>query len=254
MELRPVYRSEKTVKGTFPGESAEYRAARDRLLVQEIELRRAMEAVAAARRRLPPGGLVPEDYVFAGRGADGAPTDVKLSELFEPGRDSLVIYSFMFPRDPGDERPGPRTGETALLPLAEGPCPSCVALLDQLEGVVEHASQHLGLAVVAKSPLPRILAFAEERGWRRLRLLSSAGNTYNSDYHGETAEGHQRPMLNVFHRDRDSIRHFWGSELLYAPTDPGQDPRHVGTIEPLWNLFDLTREGRPDWDEQLSHS
>ena len=51
---------------TFPGESAEYRAARDRLLEQEIELRRAMEAVAAARRALPPGGVVPEDYVFQG--------------------------------------------------------------------------------------------------------------------------------------------------------------------------------------------
>ena len=239
---------------TFPGESAEYRAARDRLLEQEIELRRAMEAVAAARRELPPGGVVPEDYVFQGAGADGAPTDVRLSELFAPGKDSLVIYSFMFPRDPGDERPGPAAGQTALLPLAEGPCPSCVALLDQLDGAAEHASQHVNLAVVAKSPLPRILTFAEERGWRRLRLLSSAGNTYNRDYLGETAEGAQRPMLNVFHRDGETIRHFWGSELFYAPTDPGQDPRHVGTLEPVWNLFDLTREGRPpDWDEQLSY-
>src|SRR5919197_207571 len=150
----------------FPGESGEYRAARGRLLEQEIELRRAMEAVAAARRELPPGGAVPEDYVFQGAGADGAPTDVKLSELFAPGKDSLAIYSFMFPRDPGDERPGPATGQTAHLPLEEGPCPSCVAFLDQLDGAMEHASQHLNLAVVAKSPLPRILSFAQERGWR----------------------------------------------------------------------------------------
>jgi predicted dithiol-disulfide oxidoreductase (DUF899 family) len=239
----------------FPGESAEYRAARDRLLEQEIELRRSVEAVAAARRELPPGGLVPEDYVFQGAGADGIPTDVRLSELFAPGKDSLVIYSFMFPRDPSDERPGPANGQTALLPLAEGPCPSCVALLDQLDGAVEHATQHVNLAVVAKSPLPRILTFAEERGWRRLRLVSSAASTYNRDYHGETAEGAQRPMLNVFHRDEARIRHFWGSELFYAPTDPGQDPRHVGTLEPVWNLFDLTPEGRlTDWDEQLSYS
>jgi predicted dithiol-disulfide oxidoreductase (DUF899 family) len=240
---------------TFPGESAEYRAARDGLLVQEIELRRMMEAVAAARRRLPPGGVVPEDYVFQGAGADGAPTDVKLSELFEHGRDSLVIYSFMFPRDPGDTRPGPRTGQTALLPLEEGPCPSCVALLDQLDGAAEHARQRINLAVVAKAPLPRILTFAEERGWRRLCLMSSGANTYNRDYLAETAQGHQRPMLNVFHRDGETIRHFWGSELFYAPTDPGQDPRHVGTLEPVWNLFDLTPEGRgTDWDEQLSYS
>jgi predicted dithiol-disulfide oxidoreductase (DUF899 family) len=178
-----------------------------------------------------------------------------LSELLAPDSDSLVVYSFMFPRDPGDMRPGPQSGETARLSLAEGPCPSCVALLDQLDGAVEHASPHINIAVVAKAPLPRILTFAEERGWRRLRLLSSGTNTYNHDYHGETADGRQRPMLNVFHRDGKTIRHFWGSELLYAPTDPGQDPRHMGTLEPLWNLFDLTPAGRgSDWDEQLSYS
>jgi predicted dithiol-disulfide oxidoreductase (DUF899 family) len=240
-----------TMNVTFPAESAEYRAARERLLEREIGLRREMEAVAAARRELPPGGVVPEDYLFQGAEADGSPTEVKLSELFAPGRDSLVIYSFMFPRDPSDDRPGPATGETARLPLAEGPCPSCVAMIDQLEGVAEHAAQQINLVIVAKSP--RALTFARERGWRRLRFVSSAGNTYNRDYLAETPEGNQRPMLNVFHRDGETIRHFWGSELFYAPMDAGEDPRHVGTIEPLWNLFDLTREGRPDWDEQLSY-
>jgi predicted dithiol-disulfide oxidoreductase (DUF899 family) len=239
----------------FPGESAEYRAARERLLLEEIELRRATEAVAAARRELPPGGVVTDDYVFQGRSAEGRSMDVKLSELFAPGKASLVIYSFMFPRDPADQRPGPRTGQTARLPLAEGPCPSCVALLDQLDGAAEHATQLVNFAVVAKAPLERVLAFGEERGWRRLRLLSSAGNTYNRDYFAETAEGDQRPMLNVFHRQGETIRHFWGSELFYAPTDPGQDPRHVGTLEPVWNLLDLTPEGRPtDWDEQVRYT
>jgi predicted dithiol-disulfide oxidoreductase (DUF899 family) len=238
----------------LPGESPQYRAARDRLLEREIELRRATEAVAAARRELPPGGVLKTDYVFQGAGPDGAPTDVRLSELFEPGKDSLMIYSFMFPRDPGDRTPGPRDGATARLPLAEGPCPSCTALLDQLDGAAEHASEHINLAVVAKAPLPRVLAFAGERGWRRLRLLSSAGNSYNADYLAETPDGVQRPMLTVFHRDGGVIRHFWSSELLYAPSDPGQEPRHVGTLEPLWNLFDLTREGRPiDWVEQFSY-
>jgi predicted dithiol-disulfide oxidoreductase (DUF899 family) len=224
----------------FPGESEEYRAARDRLLQQELELRRAMEDVAAARRALPPGGPIREDYVFHGEG----PADVRLSELFAPGRDSLAIYSFMFPRDPYDDRPGP----------PDGPCASCTALLDQLDGVVEHATQLINFAVVAKSPLPPVLAFGRERGWRRLRLLSSADNSFNRDYLAETPEGHQRPMLNVFHRDGEAIRHFWGSELFYAPTDPDQDPRHVGTLEPFWNLLDLTREGRPvDFDEQISY-
>jgi predicted dithiol-disulfide oxidoreductase (DUF899 family) len=238
----------------FPGESAEYRTAREQLLQQEIELRRAMEAVAAARRRLPPGGVVPEDYAFHALGKDGQPTDVRLSELFAPGRDSLVIYSMMFPRARDDDRPEPPAGQTATLPASDWPCASCTAFVDQLDGAAEHASQHLNLAVVVKSPVERIRAFARKRGWRRIPVLSSAGSSYNRDYLAETPDGEQQPMLNVFHRDGDVIRHFWGSELFYAPEDPGQDPRHVGSLEPLWNLFDLTPEGRPtDWYEQLRY-
>ena len=240
---------------TFPGESAEYRAARDRLTAKEIELRRAMEAVAIARRGLPKGGLVPEDYVFDGLGPDGAPARLALSTLFAPGKHSLVIYNFMFPRHPQDDRPGPIGGATAQLKREEGPCPSCVAFLDSLEGAAEHVeAAGFNFVVIAKAPLDRLLAFASDRGWRRLRLLSSAGNSFKRDYHAETPEGFQMPMLTVFHRHGDEIRHFWSSEMFYAPADPGQDPRHTGTIEPLWNLFDLTAEGRPsDWNEQLAY-
>jgi len=239
---------------TFPGESAEYRAARDRLLAGEVDLRRRMEAVAEARRDLPPGGVVPEDYVFHGAGTGGAPTAIRLSELFAPGRDSLIIYSFMFPRDPGDDRPAPTEGRVARLPILETPCPSCTALLDQFDGAADHVAPHANLVAAAKSPVERVLGFAEDRGWHRLRVVSSLGTSYNRDYHGESPAGDQRPMLNVFHKDGDTIRHFWGSELLFAPTDPGQDPRHLGTVEPLWNLIDFTPEGRgPDWEEQYSY-
>ena len=115
-------------------------------------------------------------------------------------------------------------------------------------------AQRINFVVVAKAPLDRLIAFATERGWRRLRLLSSARNHFKRDYHAETPEGAQQPMLTVFHRDRDGIRHFWSSEMLYAPVDPEQDPRHAGTIEPLWNLFDLTPEGRPsEWEELIDY-
>jgi predicted dithiol-disulfide oxidoreductase (DUF899 family) len=239
---------------TFPGESPEYRMARDRLLAEEVNLRRAMEAVAAARRELPPGGLVPEDYTFDGLGPDGAPNKLKLSELFAAGKDSLVIYNFMFPRFPNDERPGPTEGATARLKREDGPCPSCVALLDQLDGAAKHLEQRLNFVVIAKTPLERLIAFAKERGWRNLRLLSAAGNSFKRDYSAETPEGLQMPMITVFHRYSDDIRHFWSSEMLDAPADPGQDPRHAGTIEPLWNIFDFTPEGRPsDWHEQLDY-
>jgi predicted dithiol-disulfide oxidoreductase (DUF899 family) len=187
--------------------------------------------------------------VFEAAGADGSLTTIRLSELFAPGTDSLMIYSFMFPRGYRGDRPGPRTGGTALLSLEEGPCPSCVALLDQLDGAAEHAGQW----VIAKAPLDRLLTWADERGWRNLRLMSSAGNSFSRDYFGETDDGSPVPMLNMFEHERGTVRHFWGAELTYAPMDPGQDHRSVGTLEPLWNMFDLTRAGRPDWDEQLEH-
>ena len=224
---------------SFPGESAQYRVARDRLLEREAELRRLTEAVAAARRELPPGGVVPQDYVFQEAGPGGSAAEVRLSELFAPGKDSLVIYSFMFPRALDEDLP----------------CPSCTQFLDSFDGAVEHGAQRVNLAVAAKAPLPPILAHARERGWRRLRLLSSAGNTYNRDYHGENPDGSQMPILNVFHRDGGLIRHFWASELLFGPSEPGQDPRHGDTIDPLWNLFDFTPEGRgTDWYPALNYS
>lgn len=220
---------------TFPGEPAGYREAREQLLAKEIELRRATEAVAAARRDLPLGGIVREDYVFEAMGPDDVPRDVRLSELFAPGKDTLLIYNFMY---------GPEMEEA---------CPGCTHLLDQLDGAAQHVGRQVNVAVVAKSPLPRILGFAGERGWRHLRLLSSARNTYNLDYHGETSDG-QMPMLNVFRRDDGVIRHAWGSELLYAPAEPGQDPRHLDSIDPVWNLLDFTPDGRgTDWQPQLRY-
>ena len=84
----------------FPNESREYREARDALLQQEVDLRRQMEAVAAQRRSLPPGGEVPEDYVFDQIGGDGAATTVRMSELFGDS-DTLMLYHYMFPRHSG---------------------------------------------------------------------------------------------------------------------------------------------------------
>ncbi|MDQ2768154.1 MAG: DUF899 family protein [Gemmatimonadota bacterium] len=238
----------------FPNESPEYRAARDKLLEMEIAERRATEALASARRELPPGGLLKEDYVFESAGADGALKKIKFSELFAPGKNSLILYNFMFPRDPSDDRPPSTAPSTRRLVLLEQPCPSCVALLDQLDGAAHHVGENTNFVVVAKTASPTLLAFGKERGWKYLRLLSSAGNSFKRDYHGEAPDGAQRPMLNVFHRNGGEIRHFWSSEMLFAPTDPGQDPRHVGMLEPLWNLFDFTRDGRPrEWNEQLSY-
>ncbi len=225
----------------FPGESEQYRQARNRLLEAEATLRRATEQVAAQRRALPPGGLVRDNYLFE-QASDGSAA--LFSELFEAGKDTLVIYSFMFPRYSGDPRPGPAEGETARLPLTETPCASCTSILDSLDGAAPHLARRLNLAVAAKSDPDRIRAFARERGWRHLRLLSSRNNSYNRDYHAETPEGEQMPILNVFVRDGERFRHTWASELMYAPRDEGLEARHVDSIWPIWNVLDVTPDGR----------
>jgi predicted dithiol-disulfide oxidoreductase (DUF899 family) len=226
---------------SFPGESDEYRGERNRLLEAEAQLRRAIEQVAEQRRALPPGGVVPDDYRFE-EASDGG--KVRFSELFEPGKDTLVIYSFMFPRYSGDTRPGPADGETAKLPLAETPCASCTSILDSLDGAAPHLGRVLNLAVVASSDPARIRNFARERGWRHLRLLSSRSNEYNRDYHAQTPEGEQMPILNVFTRNGPQFRHTWASELMYAPRDEGIEARHVDFMWPIWNVLDTTPEGR----------
>jgi predicted dithiol-disulfide oxidoreductase (DUF899 family) len=229
--VRRATRSSKPLHGVqLPNESVKYRAKRNELLRAEMDLRTHVERVAALRRRLPLGGEVREDYVF--EATDGP---VKLSELFGK-HDTLVLYNFMY---------GPRMKEA---------CPMCTAMLDSLDGAADHLGQRVGLAVVAKSPIDRIQEFARERGWDQLRLLSSADNSYNRDYQGETANGEQMPMLHVFTRRNGKVHHFWGSEMLFPPAVRGQHPRHVDMIWPLWNVLDLVPAGRgSDWIPRLSY-
>jgi predicted dithiol-disulfide oxidoreductase (DUF899 family) len=234
----------------FPGEDSAYRAARNALLQEEISLRRQLERVSAQRRALPPGGVVPEDYVFEALDKAGRPGPLKLSELFAPGKQTTAIYSFMY----GPER--------------SRPCPGCTHMLDSLDGAARHASQRINLYIVAKSPLARLLAFARERGWPHLTFLSTAGNKYDRDYYGDSSnlspamrrqqeftDGKEwdMPMLNVFRQEKGVVRHTWASEMLYVPAEPNQEYRHNDLMDPLWNLFDMTPEGRGQFEPKLNY-
>jgi predicted dithiol-disulfide oxidoreductase (DUF899 family) len=223
----------------FPNESQDYREARNELLLAERELRRQIERVAAQRRALPLGGAVAEDYVFEEVGpltGPASPTKtVKLSELFGD-KPTLIVYSFMY---------GPEMAEA---------CPSCTSILDGLDGESRHVNQRASFVVVAKSPPARIRAHAQKRGWTDLRLLSSEKNTYNAAYRGENEKAEQRPPLNVFHRRDGKIFHTYCTELMFASGDPGQDPRHVDMLWPVWSLLDATPEGRgADWRPKLEY-
>ncbi|MCG8324884.1 MAG: DUF899 family protein [Thiotrichales bacterium] len=214
----------------FPNESSEYRNAREKLLREEQSLRIHIEKVASLRRELPLGGQLAEDYVFATACNHYQDEQIRFSELFSPDKNNLVIYNFMF------------------APAQELPCPSCNSMLDGLDGIAPHAMQRINLAVVAKAPPDKIRDWANRRHWENLHLLSSHDNSYNRDYLGETEAGNQMPVFNVFTRTNDGIFHTYNTELLFAATEPGQEPRHADLLWPLWALFDLTPGGRgQDW-------
>jgi len=220
----------------FPGESGKYRAARNALLKDEVAVRALTEKLATARRKLPLGGAIPQNYLFDALDADGSTRQVRLSDLFAAGKDTLIVYSYMF---------GAQMAE---------PCPLCTSILDGLDGESPHVNQRVNFFVVAKSPIERVRDVARERGWTGLRLLSSAGNSYNHDYYGEDEKGNQLPSLNVFVKRDGAIHHFYHTEMLFAARPGGQDARHVDMIWPLWNLFDVTPEGRgTGWYPRLKY-
>lgn len=212
----------------YPNETDEYRLRRNELLEAEMELRAKIEAVAALRRDLPIGGLV-EDYVF-----DGVDGPVRLSELFQGGKRTLILYAYMY--GPDDD----------------APCPMCTSFLDGANAYYPHVSQRVNFAAVARSPINRVRAVAEARGWQYLPMLSSAHNSYASDYVTQAPDGAQQfPKCHVFVKRDDGVHHFWASEMFFAPSD--QHPRHIDMLWPIWHYFDLTPEGRENWMPSLDY-
>ena len=213
----------------FPNESSEYRLARDALLAEEIELRRHIERVAEQRRTLPPGGVVPNDYRFAGESGP-----VSFSELFGD-KQTLAIYSYMY---------GPQR---------EQPCPMCTSLMSAWDGNSLDVEQRMALVMVARSPIERLLKVKKERGWQHLKLYSDVDGGFTRDY--VSADDADMPAFNVFTRQDGTIRHFWSGEMGGSTADPGQDPRGAPDLMPLWTILDCTPEGRgTDWYPKLSYN
>jgi len=215
----------------FPNESDDYRRARNALFAEEIELRRHIECVAEQRRALPPGGAVTGDYRFEG---EHGPLD--LAGLFGD-KQTLVVYSYMY----GAKR--------------ERPCPMCTSLLSAWDGEARDVGQRVALAVVARSPIERLLAFKKERGWRYLKLYSDTNDLYSLDYRGIGKDGGDDAAFNVFTRRDGTLRHFWSGEMGFDSADPGQDARGAPDLMPLWTILDATPEGRgKDWHPKLDYA
>ena len=228
-QLKPASDMAKKNGVRFPNENGEYRRARDMLLAEEIELRRHIERVAEQRRALPPGGLIPKDYRFEGENGP-----VGFSDLFGD-KQTLAIYSYMY---------GPKR---------EQPCPMCTSLMSAWDGEALDVGQRIALVMVARSPLKRLVAVKEQRGWQHLRLYSDVGGDYTRDY--VSADDADVPGFNVFTRRDGTIRHFWSGEMGSETADPGQDPRGAPDLMPLWTILDCTPEGRgSDWYPKLRYA
>jgi predicted dithiol-disulfide oxidoreductase (DUF899 family) len=223
-------------RASQPNESAQYREARDALMVEEIELRRHIARVAQMRRALPPGGEVKGDYQFLGEASSvkGA-NPVGLEALFGD-KGTLFVYNWMY---------GPKRVR---------PCPMCTALLSCLDGNTDHVRQRIAVAIVGLSPIERQIAFKVERGWKNLPLYADVNGRFSQDYHAIMDDGTDTAAQNVFTRRDGVIRHFWGAEASFATADPGHDPTTAPDLMVLWNVLDLTPEGRgTDWYPKITY-
>lgn len=205
----------------------------------EIESMKLRERVAQLRRQLPRGAAI-EDYAFIEGPADLNAGDtpartVHLSELFTTPDRPLVIYQFMY---------GKRQTK---------PCPMCTLWIDGINGVAHHLAQNLDLVIVAAADPPALRAHARRQGWNNLRLLSSAeDSTFKYDLGGEDREGNQDSTISVFIRDTDkTLRHFYSAHPQMAPDIK---ERGIDLLVPVYNLLDLTPQGRGNWYASLDYA
>jgi predicted dithiol-disulfide oxidoreductase (DUF899 family) len=177
----------------FPNESKAYRDAREALRKEEQELLAKVKAVAAKRRTLPPGGELKEDYVFQWANDGKVGQRVKFSELFGD-KPTLLVYSFMFG------------------PSWDKPCPSCTSLMDGFDRAWYQVSRDAAFAAIAKAPAEKINAWARQRGWSQIPLLSGYESPFQKDYkcQGDTDDMQQASMFTFGKRD-GKIFLFWSA-------------------------------------------
>ena len=217
-----------TNKAHFPNESTEYRAARNALLAEEIELRRQIERVAAQRRGLPAGGQISQDFELV---SETGP--IRFSSLFGD-KVTLMVYSMMY---------GPQR---------KAPCPMCTSFLNAWNGTAINLRERVAIVVTARSPIERLIEFKKQRGFAHLPFVSDISGEYTRTY--VNPEDADVPGFSVFTRRDGTIRHFYSGEMSGEMADPGQDPRGSPDADPLWLMLDLTPEGRgTNWYPKLDY-
>ncbi|HEX2070301.1 MAG TPA: DUF899 domain-containing protein [Thermoleophilaceae bacterium] len=191
---------------------AEWKAAREELLVEEKEQMRARDALAAQRRRLP-RVRVERDYRFEGPAGEAG-----LLDLFE-GRRQLIVYHFMF---------GP-----TVEGWPDAGCSGCTMFADNVGHLAHLHARDTSFVLVSEGPIDRLEAYRRRMGWE-IPWYSLAGNSFNADFDVSRGFG-----LNVFLRD--------GDEVFRTYFTSGRGVEALGSG---WTFLDLTPLGRQeDWED-----
>jgi predicted dithiol-disulfide oxidoreductase (DUF899 family) len=215
--------------GKLSNESEQFKKARAELLEAEIALRDQRERVAELRRALPLDTKV-DDYLFqegpSDLQKDGPISEIRLSELFEDHLKPLIIYQYMF---------GGAQKES---------CPMCAMWTDGFNAIALHLKRRINFAIVAQGEIAAFRAWGRQRGWRNLRLVSSAGSSFKTDLHFQDSNEEQFPGVSVFVKSQDgSLRHFYSASAIMKVNEY----RGLDLLNPVWNFLDLTPDGRGDW-------
>ena len=130
-------------------------------------------------------------------------------------------------------------------------CPMCTAWIDGYNGIAHHVAQSVDLAIVAAADPSTLRAYGRERGWHRLSLLSAGDSTFKYDLGSEDREGRQDSTISVFTRDNNgTLRHFYSGHPWLAPDIR---ERGIDELSPIWNLMDLTPQGRGTFYTSLDY-
>jgi predicted dithiol-disulfide oxidoreductase (DUF899 family) len=229
------------INGTYrqtnlTNEPADYLVKREELRLAEIALMKQEEEVAALRRALPQGATIQDYELLEGPTDLNAGDDshtVRLSELFTTPNRPLVVYHLMYGKK------------------QTRPCPMCTLWTDGYNGVANHLAQNINFAIVAAADLKALRDHARNRSWNNLRLLSAGASTFKYDLGSEDAEGAQDSSISVFTRDADNVvRHTYSA---HPRMSSDIKERGIDLLCPVWNILDLTPQGRGNWYPTLAY-
>ena len=195
----------------------EWKAEREKLLVEEKALTKARDAMAAKRRRMP-WMAVEKDYRF-----DGPSGSASLLDVFE-GRRQLIAYRFFYAPDVTTYAEGGSYPERA--------CVGCSMVADQVAHLAHLNARDTTLAFVSRAPQAEIQGLKRRMGWDIPWYTIT--DDFDADFGVDEWHGH-----NAFIRDGDRIYR------TYFVDNRGDE-----SLGSTWSYLDITALGRQEeWED-----